>query len=117
MLCFALGKHVINKFIGIDYSRPKEWFLYYRLWEATVAWAYSIGARSIQSGQTGYAAKIELGNDMVPLTNYCKHKNPIMHWIYARVAKMVNWDTLDEDLSAYVKAYPDLMPDSKNQPN
>ena len=117
MLCFALGRHVINKFIGIDYSQPKEWFLYFRLWAATVEWAYSIGARSIQSGQTGYAAKIELGNDMVPLTNYCKHKNPIMHWIYARVARMVNWNTLDEDLSVYAKAYPELMPDSKNQPH
>jgi len=116
MLCFALGTHVINKFIGIDYSRPKEWFLYFRLWEAAVEWAYSIGARSIQSGQTGYAAKIELGNDMVALTNYCKHKNPIMHRIYARVGRMINWDTLDEDLSVYAKAYPELMPDSKNQP-
>ena len=117
MLCFALGGHVINKFIGIDYSRPKEWFLYYRLWEAAVEWAYSIGSRSIQSGQTGYAAKIELGNDLVPLTNYCKHKNPIMHWIYAMVAKRVNWNTLDEDLSAYVKAYPEHVPTSKTQPN
>ncbi|MEI6125311.1 MAG: peptidogalycan biosysnthesis protein [Pseudomonadota bacterium] len=115
MLCFALGKHVINKFIGIDYSRPKEWFLYFRLWEAAVEWSYSIGARSIQSGQTGYAPKIELGNALVALTNYCKHKNPIIHWIYAAVAKMVNWNTLDKDLSIYAKAYPEHLPNSKKQ--
>jgi hypothetical protein len=110
MLCFALGQHVINKFIGIDYSQPKDWFLYFRLWEAAVEWSYSIGASSIQSGQTGYAPKIELGNDMVALTNYCKHKNPLIHWIFAAVAKTVNWDTLDEDLAIYVKAHPGLMP-------
>ncbi len=110
MLCFKLGEHVINKFIGIDYSQPKEWFLYFKLWQAAVEWAYSVGATSIQSGQTGYAPKIELGNDMVALTNYCKHKNPLVHWIYAKVASTVNWDTLDEDLEIFVKAYPNLQP-------
>ncbi|MFM9913746.1 MAG: GNAT family N-acetyltransferase [Methylophilaceae bacterium] len=112
MLCFALGKHVINKFIGIDYSQPKEWFLYFRLWEAAVEWSASMGAESIQSGQTGYAPKVELGHDMVTLTNYCTHTNPLVHWIFATVAKTINWDTLDEDLAEYVKAYPELRPKS-----
>jgi hypothetical protein len=110
MLCFAMGDHVINKFIGIDYTKPKEWFLYFRLWEAAVDWSASIKAISIQSGQTGYSAKIELGNQLVPLTNYCAHKNPFIHWVYARVAKTINWDTLDEDLAIYLQAYPDEKP-------
>jgi len=110
MLCFKLGEHVINKFIGIDYSQPKEWFLYFRLWEAAVEWTYSVGAKSIQSGQTGYAPKIELGNNMIALTNYCKHKNPLVHWIYAKIASTVNWNTLDEDFATFVKAYPELQP-------
>jgi len=110
MLCFRLGEHVVNKFIGIDYNQPKEWFLYFRLWDAAVEWSYSVGASSIQSGQTGYAPKIELGNDMVPLSNYCKHKNPIVNFIYQLVARTINWDTLDPDLAIYVKAYPELKP-------
>ena len=110
MLCFTLGEHVINKFIGIDYQKPKEWFLYFRLWEAAVDWSAAQGATSIQSGQTGYAPKIELGHELVPLTNYCAHKNPIIHWIYAVAAKTINWDTLDEDLAIYLQAYPDSRP-------
>jgi hypothetical protein len=110
MLCFEMGDHVINKFIGIDYTKPKEWFLYFRLWEAAVDWSASIKAKSIQSGQTGYSAKIELGNQLVPFTNYCAHKNPIIHWVYAKVAKNINWDTLDEDLAIYLQAYPDEKP-------
>lgn len=112
MLCFKLGEHVVNKFIGIDYRQPKEWFLYFRLWDAAVEWSYSVGATSIQSGQTGYAPKIELGNEMVPLSNFCQHKNPIVHFIYQLVAKTINWDTLDPDLAIYVKAYPELQPPS-----
>ena len=110
MLCFALGEHVINKFIGIDYRQPKEWFLYFRLWEAAVDWAVSHGVRSIQSGQTGYAPKIELGHELVPLTNYCTHKNRLVHWLYANAAKSVNWDTLDTDLAVYLEAYPESRP-------
>jgi len=107
MLCFAATHQVINKFIGIDYARPKEWLLYFRLWEAALDWALSRGARSIQSGQTGYAPKIELGHHLVSLTNYCSHRNPLIHWIYALVARTVSWSTLDEDLARYLKAHPE----------
>lgn len=110
MLCFRLGEHVVNKFIGIDYRQPKEWFLYFRLWDAAVEWSYSVGATSIQSGQTGYAPKIELGNEMVPLSNYCQHKNSAVNFIYKMVARTINWNTLDPDLAIYVKAYPELKP-------
>src|SRR5262249_49228977 len=44
MLCFDLGAKVINKFIGIDYRRPQEWLLYFRLWDAAVDWALARGA-------------------------------------------------------------------------
>lgn len=107
MLCFASEHHVINKFIGIDYARPKEWLLYFRLWDAALDWALSRGARSIQSGQTGYAPKIELGHRLVPLTNHCRHRNPLIHLIYGLVAKTVSWATLDEDLARFLKAHPE----------
>jgi hypothetical protein len=110
MLCFVVGKRVINKFIGLDYDRPKDWLLYFRLWGATVDWALAHGYSSIQSGQTGYGPKIEIGHDLVPLTNYCRHRNFIIHRIYSHVAKTVGWDTLDEHLSVFLKAHPEAAP-------
>jgi hypothetical protein len=107
MLCFKLGDKVINKFIGIDYNSPPDWFLYFRLWEAAVQWAVAQGATELQSGQTGYRAKIEVGNTLLPLTNYCKHTNPLVNLIYKKVATSVNWSTLDEDLADFLKAHPD----------
>ncbi|MDD5298942.1 MAG: GNAT family N-acetyltransferase [Gallionella sp.] len=112
MLCFAFRDHVINKFIGIDYRRPKEWLLYFRLWEAALDWALSRGAGSIQSGQTGYAPKIEIGHKLVPLTNYCAHRNPLVHRIYAAVARTVSWQTLDADLARHIAAHPEDIPDA-----
>ncbi len=110
MLCFDGGKHLINKFIGLDYQRPKEWVLYFRLWDAALDWALSRGFTSVQSGQTGYSAKIELGNRLVPLTNYCKHRNKLVHAVYRLVAKGVDWQTLDPDLAAHLKAHPEDHP-------
>jgi hypothetical protein len=107
MLCFALGDRVINKFIGIDYRRPKDWLLYFRLWDATVDWVLSQGITAIQSGQTGYAPKIEMGHALVPLTNYCRHRNVLVHRLYAAIARRVGWHTLDDDLARFVKAHPD----------
>jgi hypothetical protein len=107
MLCFDMGGRIINKFIGIDYSRPKEWFLYFRLWDAAVDWALSRGASSIQSGQTAYEAKIEIGHHLVPLTNYGLHRNWLIHRIYGAVAKRIRWQTLDDDLADFLKAHPD----------
>ena len=110
MLCFDLKEHVINKFIGIDYDAPRDWFIYFRLWIEAVNWAYKIGAKTIQSGQTAYPVKIETGHELVHLTNFCKHRNRFMHKIYKKVASLVNWDTLDPDLAVYLKAYPEEKP-------
>jgi len=110
MLCFDLRGHVINKFIGIDYDAPQDWFLYFRLWMEVVNWSYKIGAKTIQSGQTAYPAKIETGHQLIPLTNFCKHRNTLMHSISKKVASLVNWDTLDADLELYIKAYPEEKP-------
>ena len=105
MLCFQVGKRIINKFIGIDYSKDSEWFLYFRLWEAAVKWASSQEVTELQSGQTGYSAKIEVGHELVSLNNYCQHSQPLIHQIFSEVAKKVSWSSLDHDLAVYVKAH------------
>lgn len=106
-LCFVLGERIINKFIGIDYRRPRDWMLYFRLWEAALDWSCAQGASEIQSGQTGYAAKIETGHALVPLTNYCRHRSGVMHWLFGLIATRVSWKTLDDDLARYLAAHPE----------
>jgi uncharacterized protein len=107
MLCFQLGKLVINKFIGIDYARPKEWFLYFRLWQAAVVWSMSVGATQLQSGQTGYRPKIDVGHQLIPLFNLCKHRNPLVHAVYQRIGGTVSASSLDKDLQIFFEAHPE----------
>jgi peptidoglycan biosynthesis/recognition FemAB-like protein len=107
MLCFDLGARLVNKFVGLDYARPKEWLLHFRLWDAALDWALARGAREIQSGQTGYAPKIETGHRLVPLANYCMHRNAIVHRLAALAARGIDWASLDDDLARYVRAHPE----------
>ena len=109
MLCFKLGPKIINKFIGIDYRKPREWLLYFRLWDAAVDWALSRGAMSIQSGQTGYAPKIETGHRLVPLFNYCAHRNQVIHSLAGAFASRIDWSTLDDDLARHIRAHPEAI--------
>ena len=107
MLLFDLGDTVINKFIGIDYARPKDEMLYFRLTDAAIDWAISKGATRLQSGQTGYRVKIELGHALTPLTNFGRHRIWPIHAIYALVARTISWKTLDSDLAHHLQSHPE----------
>lgn len=109
MLCFLLDGRAIDKFIGIDYSQPAESFLYFRLWDAAVAWAAGEGVRSLQSGQTGYSAKLELEHRLEPLTNWCIHRNLLVHAVYRQAARSISWATLDPDLARHLAAHPEAI--------
>jgi hypothetical protein len=106
MLCLDMGERLINLFIGMDYSRPKEWMLFFRLWEAAVDLALSRGFSAILSGRSAYEAKIETGHKLVPLNNYCRHRNIFLHFIYRLVAQTVRWASLDDALARFLKAHP-----------
>lgn len=113
MMCFEVGDLIINKFVGFDYDRPKEWLLYFRLWDAALDWALSRGASGIQSGQTCYKPKLEQGHSLVPLFNYGRHANRLVHWIYGKVAATITWQSLDKDLATFLDAYPELAEESR----
>jgi Acetyltransferase (GNAT) domain len=99
MLCFAKGERLVNLYIGMDYSRPKDWMLFFRLWEAAVDVALARGFTAIVSGRSSYDVKIETGHKLVPLNNYCHHRNVLLHAIYRVAAQRVDWASLDEALA------------------
>ena len=107
MLVFHLGDRVINKFIGLDYHRGTKAYLYFRLFDAALDFAYANGARELQSGQTGYRAKLDLGHRLVPLFNVFRHENPLVHALFRAIGRRVTWRSLDSDLAEFLRAHPD----------
>ena len=113
MLCFDMGERLINMYIGMDYSRPKQWMLLFRLWEAAVDLALSRGFSSIVSGRSSYEAKIQIGHKLVPLNNYCRHRNIVLHDIYRIFAHTIHWASMDEALDRFLTAHPDTFATEK----
>ncbi len=107
MLVFCLGDRVINKFIGLDYRREGRAFLYFRLFDAALDFAYAREAAELQSGQTGYRAKLDLGHRLVPLHNVFHHANPLLHALFRAVGRRITWRALDHDLDQYLRAHPE----------
>jgi uncharacterized protein len=104
MLYFMIGGCAINKFIGIDLDSHPEAYLYFRLWQEFLIRATCLGATDVSSGQTGYRAKFDLGHELVPLTNFSKHFNRVLHRVYAAVGRRVTLATLDPDLRTALEA-------------
>ncbi len=104
MLLLRLGSRVINRFVGIDYDLGANAYLPFRLFAAGYDWAASTGARVLQSGQTGYSAKLDLGHDLIPLFNYCEHSNPLVNRMISRATREITWQSLDRSLEAHVRA-------------
>ena len=82
----------------MDYAQGARSFLYFRLWEEFLRWAMWKGATGVQSGQMTYEAKLDLGHELVPLSNFFRYRNPVLHLIASRVARSVCWGSLDETL-------------------
>ena len=106
MLVFRIGDRLINKFIGLDYRRGGKTYLYFRLFDAAVDFACREGAKEIQSGQTGYRAKFDLGHRLVPLWNVFRHENPVVHLVFSAIGRQISWPSLDADLAEYLRVHP-----------
>ena len=85
--------------------RYSYWYLYFRLWEAECEWGMRMGATEIQSGQTCYTPKFDIGLRPIPLRHYCVHRNSLMNRALRWVAQDIDWSSLDDGLKEYAQAH------------
>ena len=67
--------------------------------DALVDFAYAQGVKELQSGQTGYRAKLDLGHRLVPLFNVFHHDQTAMHVFFRAIGRRITWRSLDRDLA------------------
>lgn len=107
MLLFCFPGRVINKFIGLDYRQPGRASLYFRLFDAALDAAYAGAATELQSGQTGYRAKLDLGHRLVSLHNIFHHENPLVHALFRTIGRRITLGSLDDELAEFLRAHPE----------
>ena len=87
-LCFLHGDHLIDKFIGMDYSATRKINLYDYTWCHNIRWCLAHGVRHYQVGQTDYADKLRLGGRLVPLGYHARHLNPLANLVLKGMARL-----------------------------
>ena len=99
-LLFLQPDRVIDKFIGIDYATPRDCDLYLLSWMENVRQALQLGIRRLQSGQTAYRRKLELGSRLLPCAVYFRHRSALLHLVLSMLSRWLAPDRRDPDLKA-----------------
>jgi hypothetical protein len=101
-LLFFDRDRVIDKFIGIDYELACDYDIYVLSWMENVREALRREARYLQTGQTAYRRKIQLGSMLVPCVVYFRHQSPLTHALLRVLARWLAFDRNDPDLRNHV---------------
>lgn len=110
MLLLDLGSRIVNQFVGLDYDGGPRAYLHFRLFAAAYDHACGEGARVLQSGQTGYFGKLDLGHRLVPLWNVAEHRYGLVNAAMRAASRGVSWSNLDPQLAEYLRAHPEADP-------
>ena len=90
------GDHLDAHFIGIDYSKNKEYAIYPRILNDYVRLGIETKSSQINLGRTASEIKSTLGAQPKPLTCYCKHKNSVPNKILKPFIKNVHIKTFKQ---------------------
>jgi len=74
------------KYVGMDYTKSKQYKLYYALLIQSVNVAIRDKFKTIDFGITTYTFKKYLGSKLYCTYNFYAHKNSFVHWILCRFA-------------------------------
>jgi len=97
-LLFFNRDRVIDKFIGIDYELARDYDIYALSWMENVREALSRKARYLQTGQTAYRRKIQLGSTLAPCVVYFRHQSQPTQALLQVLARWLAFDRNDPEL-------------------
>jgi hypothetical protein len=81
--------YLINRYIGLDYSRSDPYGLYFAMFIRAVQFGIRENYSTLELGATSYEFKRTLGARLVPTWNYYRHTSPFVHWILGKMKVML----------------------------
>jgi len=98
-LCFIKGDTCIDKVIGFDKKKSREYHLYNATLIHNIDWCIKNNITYYQLGITDYHAKLRFGASLVPLFIYAKINNPALNAIFTKpIAKLTQPKNFDPAL-------------------
>jgi hypothetical protein len=78
------GREMSGKYVGMDYSRNRQYSLYYGMGLQSVLASVRKGVHEFDLGVGSYYSKRLMGAHTLPTRLYFKHHNPLLQWLLAR---------------------------------
>ncbi|MFA5500380.1 MAG: GNAT family N-acetyltransferase [Candidatus Omnitrophota bacterium] len=91
---------LVSMYYGLDYKYNEEYCVYFNLLYKTVEVAIEEGMKEVDFGITTLVPKKDIGAEVVPLSMYMKHTNPLLDKIIPPLFDMMT--PQDKELSRYV---------------
>lgn len=80
------------KYVGMDYSRNRQYGLYYTICLRCVEFCLREGYRQLELGVTSYHFKRLLGCDLMETSIYYCHRNPAINWLLGKLKFLLEPD-------------------------
>jgi Acetyltransferase (GNAT) domain len=98
LLCMV-GKHeVVPKYVGMRYPDARELNLYFINCLMLFRFAFEQGIKRVRLGSTSYNVKLLLGANLEKSWIYFRHLNPVVNWVFHRLAPLMDYEKNDPEL-------------------
>ena len=99
-LALCDGDRMIDKFLGMDYTKAREHNLYFYTWIENVRYCIEHGILIYQSGQGLHQQKKRLGSRLAANWLWYRHRNRFIDAVLARLEGLARLDRGDSELAA-----------------
>jgi hypothetical protein len=79
------GRYLVNRYIGLDYTRSHDYGLYFAMFIRAVEFGIREGFAELELGATSYEFKRILGARQIPTWNHYRHNHPAINWLLGKL--------------------------------
>ena len=90
-LLICKDKSMLAKYMGMDYSRARQYGLYHAMVLNHIEICVRDGYTRYQTGASSYSFKKRIGSALIPTYIYFRHRDPVMNWIFSILMKTVSY--------------------------
>lgn len=93
--CLTRNGHFIDYYLGFDYAKAFDYYLYYVRFRDLMRWCLSNGIKTYEMGPTTYEPKRRLGFNLIWLFLYVKHRNKFFNPVFRLICQMIKPSNFD----------------------
>ena len=96
--CLVSNDHLIDYYLGFDYSVAYDYHLYFIRFRDLMNWCIQNKIKRYEMGSTSYEPKKRLGFNFIPLFVYAKHRNQWINPLFKMVCRFLEPENFDQTI-------------------